>query len=127
MTGPRISFEARLILEISKIDQHISDLLMEKAALTRQLLKARARDPRLRDVTRLNSGQRVLVEDAILGFLQKTRAPCSPSDILAHVRQEAVHDLNENTLRTYLHRMKDRGLVTNPSRGAWRSSSPPQP
>ena len=125
--GQKISFEARLILEVSKIDQQIAELLREKDALIRQLLKARARDQSLRDVTRLNSGQRVLVEDAVLGLLQTTGAPCSPSKILAHVRKEVAHDLNENTLRTYLHRMKERGLVTNPSRGAWLFATPPQP
>jgi hypothetical protein len=113
------SFEERLVAEISAIDRRVSELMAEKAALTRQLLKAREQRTALRDVTRINSGQRVIVEESILEFLKKRGRKSSPADILAHVRKTAVHDLNSNTLRTYLWRMREKGVLTNPERGSW--------
>lgn len=113
------SFEERLVVEISAIDRRVSELITEKAALTRQLLKAREQRAALRDVTRINSGQRVIVEDSILEFLKQRGQKSSPTDILAHVRKTAVHDLNSNTLRTYLWRMREKGVLTNTERGYW--------
>ena len=113
------SFEERLVAEISAIDQRVSELMAEKAALTRQLLKAREQRTALRDVTRINSGQRVIVEQSILGFLERRGRESSPSEILDYVRKTAVHDLNDNTLRTYLWRMREKGILTNPKRGSW--------
>lgn len=113
------SFEERLVAEISAIDQRVSELMAEKAALTRQLLKAREQRTALRDVTRINSGQRVIVEQSILGFLEQRGRESSPTEILDYVRKTAVHDLNDNTLRTYLWRMREKGILTNPKRGSW--------
>lgn len=113
-------FERRLISEIALIDQKISDLEAEKAALMRQLLKARENRPELRDVNRRNSAQRVIVEGAILDLLVQRGDSVSNRVILDHIRMTKLHDLNENTLRTYLHRMKERGLVVSPARGKWK-------
>ena len=113
------SFEERLVAEISAIDQRVSELMAEKAALTRQLLKAREQRTALKDVTRINSAQRVIVEQSILGFLEQRGRGSSPTEILAHVRKTVVHDLNDNTLRTYLWRMREKGILTNPRRGSW--------
>ena len=115
------SFERRLTDEIMAIDRQVAALVAERDALTRQLLKARTKNPVLRDVTRLNSGQRVIVEQSILDFL-KEKSKASSKQIFNFILSTTVSDLNESTFRTYVRRMKDKGLIESKRRGVWEIS-----
>ena len=112
-------YEARLLQEIEAINARIKELGLEKAALQRQLLKARWENNSLRDVSRKNSASRIMVEQRVLAELAAASAPVALARLFAAAKH-ANYDLRENTFRTYLHRLKEKGLIDNPNRGAWR-------
>jgi hypothetical protein len=112
-------YERRLIREIEEIDLRIKELTDEKAALKRQLMKARWENDSLKDVSRKNSGNRVMIEQRVLDALKATTKSCSTPDLYKEALK-ANFELKENTFRTYLHRMKEKGLIVNAGRGMWR-------
>lgn len=112
-------FELRLLRELEAIESRIKALEQEKAALQRQLLKARWERSELRDVNRKNSGNRVLVEQRVLEELRKTEKSLSINKLFQSA-SSVNYELKQSTFRTYLHRLKSKGLVENPSRGMWR-------
>jgi hypothetical protein len=112
-------YETRLMQEVEAIDARIKDLGQEKAALLRQLMKARWENNSLRDVSRKNSATRIMVEQRVLTELQAATRPVSVSRLFAAAKQ-ANYELRENTFRTYLHRLKEKGLIESPTRGTWR-------
>ena len=112
-------FERRIQKEIEDIEERIKTLNGEKMALQRQLAKARADRTGIQSVTRKNSANRVLAENAVIGALQEANKPMSTRN-LYRVALSTNFDLIENTLRTYLHRMKKRGIIkTSNSVGVW--------
>lgn len=113
------TYEARLMHELEAIESRIRDLELERAALRRQLMKARWESSSLRDVSRKNSASRVMVEQRVLAELEGATRPV-PLARLFEAARHANYDLQQNTFRTYLHRLKEKGLIENPVRGAWR-------
>lgn len=112
-------YERRLIREIEALEGRIAELRQEQEALRRQLLKARWETHALRDVSRLNSGTRVMVEERILGALHEASKPLT-NKALFSVAQVANYQLKPNTFRTYLMRLKEKGLIESPQRGTWQ-------
>lgn len=112
-------YEARLLRELQEIEAQMAALDQERAALKRQLMKARWESNRLRDVSRKNSASRVLVEERVLGELRKAGRPLSLVRLF-EIARTADYELRENTFRSHLHRLKSKGLVENPKRGYWR-------
>ena len=117
-------FERRLQQEIEAIELKLSELTAERDALRRQLIKARWENHTLRDVNRKNSASRVMVEQRVLAALEQAAKPMT-SRKLFEVARLANFELNENTFRTHLHRMKGKGLIENVSRGKWRGIEKP--
>jgi hypothetical protein len=118
--------ERRFLKEIAEIDAQIAELQSNKRALERLLLKARRENlSTLGGATRRNSMGRVLVEHAIVEALRAAPKPLSNKALLAAARA-TDYDLKEVTLRSYLHRMKGRGLIKNPrgQTGRWQISAP---
>ena len=116
---PENYYELRLMREIGAINRNIEELQEEKRALERQLKKARWENHTLKDVTRKNSANRVMVESRVLEALRRTREPM----VVAKLYQEArimVPNLKEATFRTHLHRMKGRELIVNVKPGVWK-------
>jgi len=103
-------FERRLILEIERIGRQISELEQERLALQRQLTKARTEVSALKDVNRKNSVTRVLVEDLVLKELSVAAKPLKPRELFK-AGLYANHRMNESTFRTYLYRMKEKGMI----------------
>jgi hypothetical protein len=122
--APDHSSLANLIrAEIARIDKEMKQLFQEKKALERQLMQLRSRDAKLKDVSRKNSVNRVLVESEIVETLTRKGRPITSKDMFRIV-QASLGTLNENSFRTYLHRMKLRGLIESTGeRGAWRLPS----
>lgn len=116
---PASYYERRLQQEIESIELKLKELSAERDALKRQLIKARWENHLLRDVNRKNSASRVMVEQRVLGALKQATKPLS-SKQLFEVARLANFELKENTFRTHLHRMKEKGLIENVSRGRWR-------
>jgi len=113
-------YERRLIREIEEVDLRIKELTDERAALQRQLMKARWENDSLKDVSRKNSGNRVMIETRVIDALEKTRSKPYSSSELYQEALKANFELKENTFRTYLHRMKEKGIIESVGRGLWR-------
>ncbi len=113
-------FEKRLEAEIISMDAQIERLKVEKAALVRQLSKAKAQREGLQFTTRKNSMARVLAENAVLKALKASGVEMKVMDLY----QEALgtnSELKESTFRTYLNRMKGKKLIRSGRFvGGWR-------
>lgn len=119
-------FERRLQQEIEEIEARIRELMQEKFALQRQLTKARRESSGLADVHRKNSINRAMIENRILDALAGQKKAASFKTLLT-VARFVDHQLKEGTLRTTLHRMKNKGLIKpGKIRGTWQlpQSSP---
>ncbi|WP_413875706.1 hypothetical protein [Albidovulum sp.] len=115
----RTYYEQRLMREIEEIDTRIRELRQEQDALKRQLMKARWESSALKEVSRKNSANRVMVERRVLDELKGAQKPLTTSALYKGALQ-ANFELRANTFRTYLHRMKERGLIESVRRGYWR-------
>ncbi len=112
-------YERRLMREIEELERRISELTQEQHALKRQLVKARWENNSLKDVSRKNSANRVMIENRVLEALKKSSKACSTAMLFKEGLRANV-ELRENTFRTYLHRMKQKGLIRSSGRGMWR-------
>jgi len=105
-------FENRLMNEIKDIEQKIKRLSTEKETLLKQLHKARMEKEGLQFSVRKNSTNRILIENSVLMSL-KVRGGEAKSDELLRQALFVVDSLNTNTFRTYLNRMKQKGLIVS--------------
>jgi hypothetical protein len=110
--------EARLTREIAEIDRTVSELLQRRRALESTILKLKREDLAAKEVTRKNSINRILVEKSILDQLQSGRFVSSRS--LYMNAQASFYFLNNSTFRSYVRRMKERGLIESNRVGNWR-------
>lgn len=113
-------YEVRLQQEIEQIDSRIRDLVKEKEALQRQLMKARRESTIYSDVNRKNSVTRVMIERRILDALKAAKKPLTSSALY----KESLYvnfQMKEASFRTILHRMKQKGLILPGGiRGTWK-------
>lgn len=117
-------FEARITRELNAVEDEIRRLQAEAVVLRRQLGKAQAERLGLQHATRKNSMDRVLVENSVVEQLRET-SPLSAKVLLRRARLSVPH-LKDNTFRTYLYRMKKRGIIRTARKvGEWQLS--PQP
>lgn len=124
---PSSYYETRLQREIEQIEARIRELTQEKTALQRQLMKARRENADLKDVNRKNSINRVMIENRVIEALKEFQKPLRTKD-LYRVAQYVNFELNENSFRTILHRMHQKGMIQNAGkRGVWKLASPAQP
>ena len=116
-------YETRLQREIEQIEARIRELTQEKTALQRQLMKARRENADLRDVNRKNSINRVMIENRVVEALKEFKKPLRTKD-LYRFAQYVNFELNENTFRTILHRMKQKTMIEQAGRrGVWQLPS----
>lgn len=118
-----IFFESRLLKEIEEIESKIKALTSEKMALSKQLQKAKMEKDGLQFSTRKNSVNRILIENSVIYNLRAKRDKGQisvSSDDLYKQALFLVNDLKKNTFRTYLNRMKNKGLIKNSNHvGFW--------
>jgi DNA-binding transcriptional ArsR family regulator len=119
------TLEQKLVAELADIERKIGDLQQERAAVQRMLLRARQENLLNKDVTRKNSFNRILVEEKILEILREKNRFVRTSEIFKAC-QTVIYSLKDQTFRSYLHRLKERGLI-EPSigRGFWRLRNRP--
>lgn len=123
MSDGKTYFVQRLQDEIRVIDQKIMALEQERDVLKRQLAKANAEDISVGTPVRKNSFSRVIAWDLIIKTLQARQGPVS-SGYLFEVVRSMDKSLNHSTFRTYLNRMKEKGLIKKSSvRGSWQLAS----
>lgn len=124
MTPSHTPLEPFILSQLEEIEHKMAELRDEKAALQRLLTKARQRDFAIKDVTRKNSLGRIVVENKILEILRDARGAISARE-LYDAAVSVSFDLKDNTFRSYLHRLKARGLIAPSAsqRGYWQAVS----
>jgi len=116
-------YEEILLKEISKIEDTMNNLLIEKNALLRQLRKARLLNVNLKDVDRKNSINRIMVEMRVIEILKENKKPLSTNNLFT-ILKNIDGNLNPNTFRIYLHRMKNKNIICNANKnGMWLLNS----
>lgn len=118
---PKNQAELRLLAEMEKLNEKMAALQAEKAALERILIKLRRENAAQREITRINSIDRLLVEKQVLDFLKQKDGPAATAKLYTYVRI-TIPELKENTFRSQLHRMKNRGVIVSvkDKRGVWK-------
>lgn len=111
-------YEARIQRDIQEIEREIIRLRDSKEVLQRLLMEARRRDGFRPPVKRRNSADRVMIETAIRRALYG-KASVKSRDIYEEVKKVSS-DIKHSTFRSYLHRMKEKGLILQHGRGAWK-------
>jgi hypothetical protein len=112
------NLEERLIAEMADIERKIGELLKEKMSLQRILQRVRAESLVKVDVTRKNSYNKILVEHTIIETLKSSSKPLTTSKLSSGAK-DVVYGLKDSTIRSYLFRMKERGLIVNKGVGLW--------
>ena len=125
--GEKLPVESQLLAQLVDIERRLADLEAERAAVQRILFRVRQQNPATHDVTRRSSFDRLLVEDKILDILRNSEGYVRVDEIHQAVRS-VVRDLKSSTFRSYLHRMKEKGLIeASYARGHWRIIRNPIP
>jgi hypothetical protein len=114
----RTLLEAHLLAQITRVEQEITKLQAERDTLRDILLKVRRENSTLRDVTRKNSFDRILIESRVMNLLKAASKPV-PTSRLWWAAQEINPRLRNTTFRSYLHRLKSKGLITSETHGFW--------
>lgn len=112
--------EGTILVQVENITAQIRELLHQKHSLEQILVRARQQDELVRrtEVTRKNSINRVLVEGAIRKSLRDSQEPVRTRALYLNARL-MVPGLRENTFRSHLFRMQQRGLLTRYGYGKW--------
>ena len=114
--------ERHLLGEISAIDRRIDALRREQDVLKRQLLKVRRHYGATLEATRSNSTDRVIAESLIRDAIKRTGRPRSTKEIYQELKA-SLPTLYYGTFRTYLSRMKEKGILMSPQRSLWDLSA----
>lgn len=111
-------YEVRLQRDIEEIENEINTLEESKKVLQRLLMEVRKRDGFRTPIRRRNSVDRVMIETAIRRALYG-KASVKSRDIYEATKKVST-DLKHSTFRSHLHRMKERGLISQHGRGSWK-------
>jgi putative NADH-flavin reductase len=113
--------EKKILQEIAERRRQIAAIEHEIDTYQRMLMKSRQQQVLIKqtDVTRKNSINRILVENAVVNTLKSSGRPRKTSSLYRDAVL-IVGSLKEGTFRTILHRMKNRGIITSVSDGKWQ-------
>jgi hypothetical protein len=111
--------ERRLANELALKRRQLRRIEKEIAQIEAQIRHARRAGVQTVAAERSTSIQRLTVEAAIVNHLNRRTPPEASGDEMWPVVQ-ALGVASRITLRSYLRRMKERGLLLSPSRGKWR-------
>jgi hypothetical protein len=117
----RTLLETHLLAQITSVEQEITKLEAERNTLRDILLKVRRENSKLRDVTRKNSFDRILIESRIMNLLRAASKPV-PTSRLWWTAQEINPRLRNTTFRSHLHRLKSKGLIESETHGFWSAT-----
>jgi hypothetical protein len=110
--------EVHLLAQVSDVEQQIAKLQTQRDTLRDLLLKVRRENATLRDVTRKNSFDRILIENRVMNLLLAA-AKTVPTQKLYWAALEINPRLRNNTFRSHLHRLKTKGLIESKAHGEW--------
>jgi len=109
--------ETELMEELGRIERKIADLQKEKLTVERMVNRLRREKVIQSDATRSNSFRRVIVENKILEILSDGNI-YSTKSVYGAIKFEYL-GLKSTTFRSYLHRMRLRGLIEPNGYGRW--------
>jgi hypothetical protein len=121
----RTLLETHVLAQITSVEQELAKLTAERDTLRDILLKVRRENSSLRDVTRKNSFDRILIENRIMNILKAASKPVK-SQRLWWAAQEISPRLRSTTFRSYLHRLKSKGFIQSETHGLWTATKPPR-
>lgn len=121
MDDRKKQLEAHLLAEVSDVEQQIAKLQAQRDTLRDLLLKARRENAALRDVTRKNSFDRILIESRVMNLLRTAPKPV-PTQRLYWAAIEINPRLRNNTFRSHLHKLKSKGLIESKTHGEWTAT-----
>jgi hypothetical protein len=104
------SLEQALIDRLGDLERQIAELSRDHEATKRLLTKVRRESLDRHEVTRKDSFGRIVVENKIIEILRSHHRSMRGSDILRRLSNEYV-DIKASTFRSYLRRMKEKGIV----------------
>lgn len=110
--------ETHLLAQIESVEQQIAQLQVQRDTLRELLLRARRENVALRDVTRKNSFDRILIENRVMNLLRSALRPV-PTQRLYWSALEISPRLRNTTFRSHLHRLKTKGLIKSEAHGEW--------
>ena len=113
---PKSSAYDHVLAQIAEIEIKIKELQEEKSALYRVLIRIRRGNVSIRDVSRKNSMNRIVIEDTIKNLLESNKNPLKSNYIYTEV-SKLIPDLKSTTFRSHLHRMEKKGLITKANGG----------
>jgi hypothetical protein len=122
MASPSTLIERRLANELALKRRQLRRIEKEIAQIEAQIRHARRAGVQTVTAERSTSIQRLTVEAAIVNYLNRRTPPEASADEMWPTVQ-ALGVTSRSTLRSYLRRMKERGLLLSPSRGKWRLAS----
>ena len=116
---PHRGIETRILREIAETKRKIAELQADQRSLERILVRIRGENLGAQDVTRKNSINRLLVENAILKALsERSGRPVSLS-LLWQAARLTLPGLKQSTFRSYLNRLREKGLIQSSGHGKW--------
>lgn len=110
--------ETHLLAQIESVEQQIAKLGAQRDTLRELLLKVRRENATLRDVTRKNSFDRILIENRVMNLLRAASKPVA-TQRLYWSALEIIPRLRNATFRSHLHRLKTKGLIKSEVHGEW--------
>lgn len=110
--------EGQLVAQLTDVEREIGKLESQRETLRSLLSKVRRENLSLRDVTRKNSFDRILIENRILDIIKTARREV-PTRRLYWAAREINPQIRSTTFRSYLHRMKVKGIIASSGHGYW--------
>ena len=120
--GIASSLAAQTLAEIAEIDRRIASLIELRDGLKRVFVNASKGDVRETPYTQLSDSRRALVEHIIVEMLERAEGQCLRTrELFEGARTISAH-LKYVTFRSYLHRLKQRGVISDEDtrHGSWR-------
>jgi hypothetical protein len=110
------------LAEIAEIDRRIASLVELRDGLKRVFVNASKSDFAQTPHTQMSDSRRAMIEHVIVGMLAKADGYClKTKELFEGARTISAH-LKYVTFRSYLHRLKQRGVISseNAEYGSWR-------
>lgn len=113
------NLEQKLLKEIAEIKRRMVDLQAEQRSLERILVRIRGESLEAADVTRKNSINRLIVENAVVELMRERGNRTTSMNTLWNAARSALPGLKQSTFRSYLSRLKAKGAINSPKYGVW--------
>jgi hypothetical protein len=112
----------RTLAEIAEIDRRIASLIELRDGLKRVFVNASKRDFTEASLAQMSDPRRAMIEHLIVRMLAKADGCCLKTKELFEGAQTISGRLKYVTFRSYLHRLKQRGVISseNAEHGSWR-------